>query len=139
MKMKSLSRVRPSATPWTAAFQAPPSMGFSRQEYWSGVPLPSPNTSLSLTNFSFKQRKSRPQGKGWLLIISSSDLITLFLFILFNVCFHAFLLFILYFHVCILSYFKNWLVETLRLVWGCWPLRMLGNRRESHPLRMAGC
>ena len=39
--MKSLSRVRPSATPWTAAFQAPPSMGFSRQEYWSGVPLPS--------------------------------------------------------------------------------------------------
>ena len=41
VKMKSLSRVRPSATPWTAAFQAPPSMGFSRQEYWSGVPLPS--------------------------------------------------------------------------------------------------
>ena len=39
MKAKSLSRVRPSATPWTAAFQAPPSMGFSRQEYWSGVPL----------------------------------------------------------------------------------------------------
>ena len=42
MKVKSLSRVRLSATPWTAAFQAPPSMGFSRQEYWSGVPLPSP-------------------------------------------------------------------------------------------------
>ena len=41
-KVKSLSRVWPSATPWTAAFQAPPSMGFSRQEYWSGVPLPSP-------------------------------------------------------------------------------------------------
>ena len=41
-EVKSLSRVRPSATPWTAAFQAPPSMGFSRQEYWSGVPLPSP-------------------------------------------------------------------------------------------------
>ena len=41
MKVKSLSRVRPSATPWTAAFQAPLSMGFSRQEYWSGVPLPS--------------------------------------------------------------------------------------------------
>ena len=40
--MKSLSHVRPSATPWTAAFQAPPSVGFSRQEYWSGVPLPSP-------------------------------------------------------------------------------------------------
>ena len=40
MKVKLLSHVRPSATPWTAAFQAPPSMGFSRQEYWSGVPLP---------------------------------------------------------------------------------------------------
>ena len=41
--VKSLSRVRPSTTPWTAAFQAPPSMRFSRQEYWSGVPLPSPS------------------------------------------------------------------------------------------------
>ena len=40
--MKSLSHVRLFATPWTAAYQAPPSMGFSRQEYWSGVPLPSP-------------------------------------------------------------------------------------------------
>ena len=42
MKVKSLSRVRLLATPRTAASQAPPSMGFSRQEYWSGVPLPSP-------------------------------------------------------------------------------------------------
>ena len=41
MKVKSLSRVRLLVTPWTAAYQAPPSMGFSRQEYWSGVPLPS--------------------------------------------------------------------------------------------------
>ena len=40
--MKSLSRVRLLATPWTAAYQAPPSIGFSKQEYWSGVPLPSP-------------------------------------------------------------------------------------------------
>ena len=39
--IKSLSRVRLLATPWTAAYQAPPSMGFSRQEYWSGVPMPS--------------------------------------------------------------------------------------------------
>ena len=46
MKVKSLSRVRPSAIPWTAAFQAPPSMGFSRQEYWSRVPLPSPKVHL---------------------------------------------------------------------------------------------
>ena len=42
VKVKSLSRVRLLATPWTAAYQAPPSMGFSRQEYWRGVPLPSP-------------------------------------------------------------------------------------------------
>ena len=42
VKVKSLCRARLLATPWTAAFQAPPSMGFSRQEYWSGVPLPSP-------------------------------------------------------------------------------------------------
>ena len=43
-KVKSLSCGRLLATPWTAAYQAPPSMGFSRQEYWSGVPLPSPQT-----------------------------------------------------------------------------------------------
>ena len=42
VKVKSLSLVRLFVTPWTAAHQAPPSMGFSRQEYWSGVPLPSP-------------------------------------------------------------------------------------------------
>ena len=41
VKVKSLSRVRLLATPWTAAYQAPLSMGFSRQEYWSGLPLPS--------------------------------------------------------------------------------------------------
>ena len=42
VKVKSLSCVWLFATPWTAAYQAPPSMGVSRQEYWSGVPLPSP-------------------------------------------------------------------------------------------------
>ena len=40
--MKSLSRVQLFRTPWTVAFQAPPSMEFSRQEYWSGLPFPSP-------------------------------------------------------------------------------------------------
>ena len=50
VKVKSLSRVWPSATPWTAAFQTPPSMGFSRQEYWSGVPLPSPELILTYSN-----------------------------------------------------------------------------------------
>ena len=42
VKVKSLNRVRLLVTPWTAAYQAPLSMGFSRQEYWSGVPLPFP-------------------------------------------------------------------------------------------------
>ena len=41
-KVKSLSRVRLFVTPWTVAYQAPPSMEFSRQEYWSGLPFPSP-------------------------------------------------------------------------------------------------
>ena len=47
-KVKSLSRVRLVATPWTVALQAPPSMGFSRQEYWSGLPFPSPGDLLDL-------------------------------------------------------------------------------------------
>ena len=46
MKVKSLSRVQLLATLWTAAYQTSPSMGFSGQEYWSGVSLPSPPKSL---------------------------------------------------------------------------------------------
>ena len=42
VKVKSLSRVRLFVIPWTVAHQAPPSLGFSRQEYWSGLPFPSP-------------------------------------------------------------------------------------------------
>ena len=42
VKVKSLSRVRLFETPWTVAYHAPPSMGFSRPEYWSGLPFPSP-------------------------------------------------------------------------------------------------
>ena len=49
VKVKLLSRVWLFATPWTAAYQPPPSMGFSRQEYWSGVPSPSPTTTLDST------------------------------------------------------------------------------------------
>ena len=51
MKVKSFSRVRLFATPWTAAYQAPLSMGFSRQECWSGLPLPSPKHVLLPSNF----------------------------------------------------------------------------------------
>ena len=48
VKVKSPSRVWLLVTPWTAAYQAPPSMEFSRQEYWSGVPLPSPSYMLDM-------------------------------------------------------------------------------------------
>ena len=51
VRVKLLSCVRLLMTPWTAAHQAPPSMGFSRQEYWSGVPSPSPVCSLVYSIF----------------------------------------------------------------------------------------
>ena len=67
--MKLLSCVQLLATPWTAAHQAPPSMGFSRQEYWSGLPLPSPPIKLPavlfteleqiISNFVWKYLKHR--------------------------------------------------------------------------------
>ena len=52
VKAKSLSHVWLFTTPWTAAYQAPPPMGFSRQEYWSGLPLPSPSGHPRRFNFS---------------------------------------------------------------------------------------
>ena len=69
---KSLSRVRILATSWTAAFQTPPSMGFSRQEYWSGGPLPSPTAccragqsikrwGVKVRNSDFIQKLIRPR------------------------------------------------------------------------------
>ena len=54
VKVKLLSRVRLLATPWTAAYHAPLPMGFSRQEYWSGVPLPSPDLPLTFPNLSLE-------------------------------------------------------------------------------------
>ena len=86
VKLKSLSRVRLLATSWTAAYQAPPSMGFSRQEYWTGVPLPSLNNNThktkSRTRSLFKQNRKIENnfiiqfqisgdfwGKGWWRLI----------------------------------------------------------------------
>ena len=66
--MKSPSRVQLLATPWTAAYQAPPSMGFSRQEYWSGVPLPSLSWQIegekveAVTDFLFLGSKITADG-----------------------------------------------------------------------------
>ena len=59
VKVKALSRVRLPATPWTVAYQAPPSMGFSRQEYWSGMPLSSPkDTFLELSYKSWSKKEN---------------------------------------------------------------------------------
>ena len=74
-KVKSLSRVRPSATPWTSAFQAPLSMGFSRHEYLSGVPLPSPSVYMSMLLSQFILPFPSPQYvHKYILCISSSSL-----------------------------------------------------------------
>ena len=56
--MKSLSRVRLFATPWTVAYQAPLSMGFSRQEYWSGLPFPSPYAEYIMRNAGLDEAKA---------------------------------------------------------------------------------
>ena len=65
VKVKSLSRVWLLTTSWTAAYQAPPSMEFFRQEYWSGVPLPSPYDNLGTAKeccAALKRRSSRGMG-----------------------------------------------------------------------------
>ena len=66
VKVKSLSPVRLFATPWTAAYQAPPSMGFSRQEYESGLPLPSPTIKLLKTKD--KERILKTVREKWYII-----------------------------------------------------------------------
>ena len=58
MKVKSLSHVQLFATPWTVAYQDPPSLGFSRQEYWSGLPFPSPG---DIPDPAIKPRAPTPQ------------------------------------------------------------------------------
>ena len=69
VKVKSLSCVRLFVTPWTATHQAPPSMGFSRQEYWSGVPfpfpgdLPHPGIELRSPELQADTLTSEPRGK----------------------------------------------------------------------------
>ena len=73
VKVKSLSRVRLLATSWTAAHQAPPSMGFSRQEYWSGVPLPSPKNEASGTHKYQKVRFLSQLIQAWYQMFYSSE------------------------------------------------------------------
>ena len=59
MKAKPLSRVLLFATPWIAAYQAPPPMGFSKQEYWSGLPLPSPT---EFHTYALKNKRGEMSG-----------------------------------------------------------------------------
>ena len=71
--MRSLSHVQLLVTPWTAAHQAPPSMGFSSQEYWSGVPLPSLPSLSRLPQDRSSLRVDTFVGKGpaWLELTAS--------------------------------------------------------------------
>ena len=88
VKVKSLSHVQLCVSPWTAAYQAPPSMGFSRQEYWSGMPLPSQYKFIviwkrkfpfisSFLSFYLKIRCIFPSTTFW----TSTDLVNIFCFI----------------------------------------------------------
>ena len=76
-EVKSPSRVRLFAIPWTIAYQAPPSMGFSRQEYWRGLPFPSPGifltqgSNLGLPHcrqmlYPLNHQRSPRKTKGWI-------------------------------------------------------------------------
>ena len=69
-KVKSLSHVRLLASPWTAAHQAPPSMGFSRQVYWSGVPLPSLK-DLYIENYKTLVKQIKDDTSRWRTILCS--------------------------------------------------------------------
>ena len=76
--VKSLSRVRLSATPWTVAYQAPPSMEFSRQEYWSGLPFPSPGylpdpgIEPGSPTVQADALSSEPPGKPFLVLVCTN-------------------------------------------------------------------
>ena len=79
--MKSLSRVRLYATPWTVAYQAPPFMGFSRQEYWSGLPflspgdLPKPGIEPGSPALQTDALPSEPPGKpNWVIILCVGEI-----------------------------------------------------------------
>ena len=97
VKVKSLSRVWLLAAPWTVVHQAPPSMGFSRQEYWSGVPLPSPCTVAGNIRTDFCACLHEPV--GWNIL--KGKIIFLFIILSFHVNslrqFFFFFFFLLYF------------------------------------------
>ena len=79
VKVKSLSHVLLFATLWTVAYQAPPSMGFSRQEYWSGLPfpppgdLPDPGIEPRSPALQADTLTSEPPGKPWMVNFSRKN------------------------------------------------------------------
>ena len=77
MKVTSLSHVRLFATPWTTAYRAPQSVGFSRQEYWSGVPLPSPCEYTSLSQI-FCLTYAVPMTRTTSLLLDCLKILTFF-------------------------------------------------------------
>ena len=86
MKVKLLSHVRFLATPWTAAYQAPPSMGFSRQEYWSGLPLPSLELVILVPGkIDFKLKIITSDKGGYLIMIKSVHLSKRYMIVYINV------------------------------------------------------
>ena len=80
VKVKWLSHVRLFATPWTVAYQAPPSMGFSRQEYWSGLPFPSPgdlpDPGIESGSPAFQADALTSEPPGKLLYVPDSQFVT---------------------------------------------------------------
>ena len=97
VKVKSLSCVRLVTTPWTAAYQASPSMGFSRQEYWSGLPLPSPRLVLMkfksklrhiIEDLSMKSGQRSQKPKSIHCVISFTYIIFIYVYIIF-VCIYS--------------------------------------------------
>ena len=68
--MKSLSRVRFFATPWTIAYHAPPSIGFPRQEYWSGLPVPSP---VWMWELDYKERWTPKNWCFWSVVLKTLE------------------------------------------------------------------
>ena len=85
VKVKLLSRVQLFATPWTIAYQAPPSMGFSRQECWSGLPFPSPGDLPDPGNepgspaLQADTLSSEPLGKPDIVLDAKTNLLDIFL------------------------------------------------------------
>ena len=127
VKAKSLSRVRLLATPWTAAYQAPPSMGFSRQKYWSGVQRSRPHLlQLKVPHAATKTccsqiKKTKEKGPFLCLCLPQGtiDLLSI------GVCYFAFprILWTWNYTLCTISFIYTWFIDIYYWLTehpGCW-------------------